>query len=263
MANYWNLVNKVIDESDLLLLILDSRMPELTRHKEIELKIKQKNKKLLYVLNKCDLITKEQAEEIKKNFKPSVFVSSTKKLGGTILYKKIMELVKGKESVIGILGYPNVGKSSVINLLKGQKSASVSPVSGHTKGIQFVKRGKLKLIDTPGVLPFDEKDPEKSIEKQVIIGSKNPEHLKEPEYFAMRLIDLQPKLFEKYYNLTYENDSYTFLEKIAISKKILLKGNTPDLKRMARSLLYDWQRGKIHEFFLKNNQQKNINKFNY
>ncbi|MEM2131042.1 MAG: GTPase [Candidatus Woesearchaeota archaeon] len=249
MANYWQLVNKVINESDLLLLVLDSRFPELTRHKEIESKILQKNKKILYVLNKCDLITKENSEELKKNFTPCVFVSSTNKFGSTILYKKIMELIKGKESIIGILGYPNVGKSSVINLLKGQKSASVSPQSGHTKGIQFIKKGKLKFIDTPGVLPFDEKD-ETSLEKQIIIGSKNPEHLKEPEFFAMKLIEKQPELFEKYYSLKYENDAYNFLEKAALSKNILQKGNQPDLKRISRSLLYDWQRGKIHKFFL-------------
>ncbi|MEM4398162.1 MAG: GTP-binding protein, partial [Candidatus Woesearchaeota archaeon] len=109
MANYWQLVNKVINESDLLLLVLDSRFPELTRNKEIESKILQRNKKILYVLNKVDLITKEEAEKLKKLFTPCVFVSSTEKLGGTILYKKIMELIKGKESIIGILGYPNVG----------------------------------------------------------------------------------------------------------------------------------------------------------
>lgn len=251
MVNYWNLVNRVIDQADLILLIIDSRLPDLTRHKEIESKIKQRNKKILYVLNKCDLISKENSEKLKKDFFPCVFVSSTKKLGGTILYKRIMELIKGKESIIGVLGYPNVGKSSVINLLKGQKSASVSPHSGHTKGIQFIKKGKLKLIDTPGVLPFDEKDPEKSLEKQVIIGSKNPEHLKEPEFFAMKLIENYKELFEKYYSQIYDNDSYDFLEKIAIKKNFLIKKGDPDIKRMARSLLYDWQRGKIHEFYLK------------
>ncbi len=248
MVNYWRLVNEVIDEADILLLVIDSRMPELTRHKEIEMKIQQRNKKLLYILNKSDLVLKGDMENIKKEFQPCIFVSSTKRLGGTLLFKKIMELSKGENCIVGVLGYPNVGKSSVINLLKGQKSASVSPHSGHTKSIQFVRaKRKIKLIDTPGVLPFNEKD----IEKQVLIGSKNPEHLKEPDYFAMKLIEMKPQMFEKYYNLIYEGDAYDFLEKVALKSNVLIKGGLPDMHRIARQLLYDWQRGKVHEIFLK------------
>ncbi len=248
MVNYWYIVNRVIEGADILLLIIDSRMPELTRHKEIEMKIKQRRKKLIYVLNKCDLVTKQDNQFIKKNFEPSVFVSSKEKHGGTILFKKIMELSKGENCIVGVLGYPNVGKSSVINMLKGKKSASVSPHSGHTRGIQFVKaKGKIKLLDTPGVLPFNEKD----ILKQVLIGSKNPEHLKEPDYFAMKLIEEYPKMFEKYCDEKYEGDAFEFLEKVAKKRNVLIKGGGPDLPRMARQLLYDWQRGKVHLSFLK------------
>jgi ribosome biogenesis GTPase A len=244
MVNYWRLVNKVLNESDLVLLIIDARLPELTRHREIEVKIKEREKKLLYVINKSDLITKERMELIKKEFIPSVFVSSKKRLGGTILFKKIMEITKGEPGIIGVLGFPNVGKSSVINMLKGQKSASVSPRAGHTRGIQFVRaKGKLKLIDTPGVLPFDEKD----LLNQVIIGSKNPEHLKDPAYFAMELIQRYPDMFEKHYDNKYEGDAYEYLEELASKKNVLIKGGEPDVPRMARQLLYDWQRGKVHE----------------
>ena len=247
MANYWRIVNKVILNSDILLLVLDARMPELTRHREIEMKIRQKAKKILYVLNKCDLVPKSEIEKAKKELQPCVFVSSKEKLGGTILLKKILELSKGQECYVGVLGYPNVGKSSIINMLKGKKAASVSPHAGHTHGIQFVRaRRKLKLIDTPGVLPFGEKD----ILKQVIIGSKNPEHLKEPDFFAMEIISKYSELFEKYYNLKYNGDASEFLETLASKKNVLIRGGKPDLPRMARQLLYDWQRGKLHKLLL-------------
>ena len=139
MVNFWRLVNKVIKDSDILLLVLDARMPELTRNREIESKIKENKKKIIYVLNKADLIEKSHAEKIKKTLNPCVFVSSKEKLGGTMLFKKIFELSHGEGCSVGVLGYPNVGKSSVINLIKGRKSASTSSYSGHTKGIQFVK----------------------------------------------------------------------------------------------------------------------------
>ncbi len=248
MVNYWRLVNKVIEAADMLLLVLDARMPEEARHEEIEMKISRKNKRLLYVINKCDLILKEEAESIKKKLPASVFVSSKEKLGGTILLREIMKMSKGKECIVGVLGYPNVGKSSVINMLKGKKSASVSPHAGHTNGVQFIRaKGKIKLIDTPGVLPFGEND----LMKQVMISSKNPEHLREPEYFAMKLVEMKPKMFEAYCGVIYENDAYDFLEKTALKKRILARGGSADLQRMARQLLYDWQRGKVHGSLLK------------
>lgn len=248
MVNYWRLVNDVIDGAEILLLVIDARMPEMTRHREIESKIKQREKPLLYVINKCDLVGRDTLDAMKHEFSPAIFVSSKAKLGGTILMKKILEISRGKPVIVGVLGYPNVGKSSVINLLRGQKSASVSPHSGHTKGIQFIKaKGKIKMLDTPGVLPFGEDD----LLKQVIIGSKNPEHLKEPDFFAMKLIELYPRLFEEFYSLKYNGDAFDFLEQVALKQKVLIKGGSADMPRASRQLLYDFQRGKMHEFILK------------
>jgi len=247
MVNYWRLVNKVLGDGDILLIVLDSRFPELTRNKEIEQKIKIKEKKLIYVLNKCDLVSDETMKKISKNYSPCVFVSSKKKFGGTLLFKEIMKQSKGNPCTVGVLGFPNTGKSSVINLLKGKKSASVSSFSGHTKGIQFVKaKGKIELIDTPGVLDFEEKD----IYREIIIGSRNPQHVKEPDYFAAKLVQDFPELFKKFYNIEFKEDSYEFLEEAALKRNILKKGGVPDLQRFGRTILQDWQKGKVHEFFL-------------
>jgi ribosome biogenesis GTPase A len=248
MVNFWRIVNYVIREADIILLILDARFPEQTRNREIELKVKKLNKKLLYILNKSDLIPLEDVKSLQENYRPCVFVSSKDRLGGTMLFKKIMELSRGKECSVGVLGFPNVGKSSVINLLKGQKSASVSSQAGHTRGIQFVKaKGKIKLIDTPGVLQFKEKD----LLTQVLIGSYNPQNLREPDYYAMLIIDKYPELFENYYSMKYNKDPQEFLEEIATKRNVLIKGGKPDIVRMARNLLSDWQRGLIHEKLFK------------
>ena len=247
MVNYWKLVNDVIRNSDILLLVLDSRFPEYTRNKEIELKIKDSEKILIYVFNKCDLIPENEIDKLGKYISPSIFVSSKKKLGGTLLFKEIMKQSKGNPCTVGVLGFPNVGKSSVINLLKGRKSASVSSYSGHTRGMQFVKaKGKIKLIDTPGVLQFNEKN----IEMEITIGSMNPQHVKEPDYYAMILIEKYTTLFEKFYNEKYEKDASDFIEKVAYKRNLLKKGGEADLQRFGRQLLQDWQKGKIHEEFL-------------
>ena len=84
-----------------------------------------------------------------------------------------------------------------------------------------------------------------------MIGSKNPQHVKEPDFYASRLVDDYPELFEKYYGLKYEKDGYDFIEKAAMKKNVLRKGGEADLMRFGRQVLQDWQKGRFHEEFLK------------
>ncbi|MFH1399046.1 MAG: GTPase [Candidatus Woesearchaeota archaeon] len=242
MPNFWNVVNKVIGEADVLLLVLDARMPELTRNREIESKIRRLGKKMIYVINKCDLVGREELEAMHKKYVPSVFVSGRDKLGGTLLFKQIMEASKGERCTVGVLGYPNTGKSSIINLLKGSKSARVSSFAGYTRGVQFFSAKNLKLIDTPGVLSFQEKD----VEKKVLIGAVNPEDIDDPDVYAAKLIEMNPGLFEEYFAEKIEGNPAGFLERVALKKNIIMKGNKPDIIRLARTILKNWQTGKMH-----------------
>ena len=66
MTNFWRIVNDVIQQSDVLLEILDSRVPDMTRNIEVEQKVKYAGKKLILVLNKSDLIGQQIAEKEKK-----------------------------------------------------------------------------------------------------------------------------------------------------------------------------------------------------
>ena len=157
--NFWRVVKKVIDESDILLLVMDSRMVAESRNHEIEVKVAAAHKPLIYVINKADLVEKESLEKWKKVLKPCVFISATMHLGGSYLREEIQKHAPSGEFKVGVLGYPNTGKSSIINALKGRSSASVSSQSGHTKGEQKLRAGgKIILLDTPGVIPFGEKD---------------------------------------------------------------------------------------------------------
>ncbi len=253
MVSYWKLVNDVIEKSDVLLEILDSRLPDMTRNLEVEKKAAQAGKKLILVLNKADLIGQELAEKEKKRFSllyPVVFVSTKEHQGTKLLREKIHGVAGKKEQVVvGVLGYPNVGKSSIINVLKGRKAASTSPLAGHTRALQKIRVTKrILMFDTPGVIPFEEKDET----KHVLIGTKMFSDIENPDIYACEIITLcstiNKDIIPSFYRVPFVADAFAVLEKIAEKMNFRLKGGAFDIDKTARRIICDWQTGQIKLF---------------
>jgi ribosome biogenesis GTPase A len=242
MASFWEIVNRVIKESDMLLEVLDARMVKESRNREIEDKVKKSGKILIYVINKCDMVEKSTLEKYKQQLHPCVFVSATSHLGTTLLKQMILRHAPKDKFKVGVLGYPNTGKSSIINALKGHASAPVSSVSGHTKGMQWIRASpRMYLLDTPGVFPYKEKDEG----KHAMITAKTFSNLKDPEEACMQMIDRFPTQVEKFYGVKHDKDPEAVLESIALKLKKLRKGGLPDINAAARIILRDWQQGRI------------------
>jgi len=248
MPSYWGLVNMVIRDSDILLVVLDARIAEESRNFEIEDKVKASGKPLIYIFNKCDLVKKDYEQPKMKQY--SIRVSAKEHLGISKLRERIhIEATRlGKKMVnVGVLGYPNVGKSSLINALKGRKAARTSALSGHTTNLQRVRVGKrIMLMDTPGVIPYDEKKEEYFV-KHAAMGSIDFIHMREPDIVVAEFIMKFPGVIEKHYEIDPQDDPYDVIEEIAEKRRILKKGGIPDMVRMARMILTDWQKGKIKD----------------
>lgn len=245
---YWQRVRKIIGTSDLILEIIDARFPEETRNRQLEGMVKNSGKGLVIVLNKSDLISVERAKELKREISkefPCIFISSKERYGSKMLREIIGKNVGSGKVGVGIVGYPNTGKSSVINYLKGKKAAKTSSSAGFTKGEQMVRVSeKIMLMDSPGVIPFDEVDER----KLALIGSKSPNQLKNVFGAAVYVIEFiqqkNPGILGEFYDVKGEN-AEEILEEIAVKKKRLLKGGIPDSELAARLFLNDWQNGKL------------------
>ena len=225
---------RVLSQSDVILEVLDARFPDLTRIRGIERYVKGKGKGLIFVLNKVDLVPRDYAEDWKKLLSreaPTVFVSTKRRWGTGILRRTIKGMTSKRPLYVGVVGYPNVGKSSLINVLIGRGSAGVSPRPGFTRGEQILKLAKdIYLIDTPGVV--DTKD--ETI--LLLVGGYDPSRARNPELAAHILLTNLHSMGE------IEDSS---LEDYARRKGFLLRGGEPDVRRAAIDLLRRFQRGEI------------------
>ncbi|MBU0957849.1 MAG: 50S ribosome-binding GTPase [Nanoarchaeota archaeon] len=240
------LLSKIITTSDIILEVLDARFIRETRNKEVENEIKSLHKILIFILNKADLVSK-----IKEYPKPFIIFSTKTKQGKSQLIDRLkIEATRlGKERVeVGVIGFPNTGKSSVINLLRGKKSARTSSSSGFTRGIQKLKlTDKIYLFDSPGVIPSSEYSGTKkdALIKHTKIAARDYSKAKNPEMVIHNIIIEYPDKLEDHYKIKEKGDSEVFLEKLGRKLNYLKKGNQVDTDRTARKILRDWQQGEI------------------
>lgn len=152
-----------------------------------------------------------------------------------------------KQISVGLIGYPNTGKSSIINTLRKKKVCTVAPIPGETKVWQYVTLMKrIYLIDCPGVVPPNQNDTEEDI---LLRGVCRVENVENPEqYIPAVLRRVQPRHLERTYGIKEPTDAIDFLSRLARKGGRLLKGGEPDLDGVAKMVINDFLRGKTPWF---------------
>lgn len=245
---FWIVVKDMIRKADVILEILDARMPDLTRNKRLEQYAAISGKRLILVINKKDIISENAVRSIEKSYSglDYALVSSRSHKGMSRFIGLIKSKAKKDKLKVAFIGYPNTGKSSLVNILSKGGKAKTSLESGLTRGMQLITgKGGLMLIDTPGVVPYEDRE-------EVMLGltsAISPDKLKDPESVAYELLGIfkknNPTALEKEYGLNTSLDTEELLLEFGKKRGMLLKGGIVDERRAAIQLLTDWHNGKI------------------
>ncbi|XP_066051233.1 guanine nucleotide-binding protein-like 3 [Chamaea fasciata] len=268
---------KVLEASDVVLEVLDARDPMGCRCPQLEQAVTCSggNKKLLLVLNKIDLVPKDNIEKwlnyLKKEFPTVAFKSATmmkdktmqvqatkrrarvdfsettQYFGSKCLLKLLQEYGKTQDKAIqvGVVGFPNVGKSSIINSLKGKRACNVGLARGVTKSVQAVHLDKqTKMLDSPSIIA----DPSNSALALALRSITDPEGSDSAgvlEGVNAIINHCSKQQVMMHYNIPDFRDPEEFLSLLAQKRGMLKKGGLPDIENMAKLVLCDWTGARI------------------
>ncbi|MDP2439594.1 MAG: GTPase, partial [archaeon] len=254
----WSELFKVIDSSDIIIQVLDARNPMGTRSHKVEETVKGfgSHKHMVFVLNKCDLVptwvTRRWVQILSAEYPTLAFHASIEHpFGKGALIQLLRQFSRlhmdRKQICVGFVGYPNVGKSSVINTLRKKQVCKVASIPGETKVWQYITLFKrIYLIDCPGVVAASD-DTETDV---VLKGVVRIENLQDPqEHVAKVLEHVKREYVSRTYGIAEWEDHDDFLSKLARKHGRLLKKGEPDTSTTAKMVLYDWTRGRIPFFY--------------
>ena len=247
---------------DVIIELFDARAPLSSVNKDLEKAII--NKKKLYLITKADLADPNQTILWQKHFRnqnSEVLVADlTNKKTFNMISQAVIRLGKSKwekEMARGmkpqpirtmIIGIPNVGKSSLINLLAQRKAAGVQNKPGFTRGEQWIRVNKdFQLLDTPGILPMNYEDKEKAA-NLALIGSIREDILPNKD-----LVDILLNNLERHYPNSlkerFETDDFSDHKKVLISiatkRGLLASGGQLDIQKAEALLLKEFKDGKL------------------
>lgn len=260
---------------DVVIELLDSRIPLSSRNPDI--KEITKNKRKIILLNKSDLadetITKKWQDKLSKEASCLLTDSNSGK-GIEKVNKKINELMEeeknrqiargriNKTIRIMILGIPNVGKSSFINRISKRKSLEVANRPGVTRKNQWIRIGNnQELLDTPGVLwpKFESKEVSLNLAFTGTIKDDILELTEIAYEFLNKIMEEYPKNILERYKISDEelteikesqNRIYTLMQLIAKKRGAIVSGGRTDDEKVSRIILDDFRSGKLGKISL-------------
>jgi ribosome biogenesis GTPase A len=247
---------------DIVLLVLDARAPFSCRNPQLEKMMA--GKKLIYVLNKSDLAAPEATQAyIRALTRAGTMVFPLNALDGSgkkellagvkLAYQEMADkmLAKGRRvrpARLMVAGVPNVGKSTILNLITGRKAAVTGEKPGVTRGRQWVRRlDNLELMDTPGLM-WPRVESEEQGYKLALLNIVGPKAYSEYEValYAIGLLRrLAPEMLQKHIGIDpAPHTDLELLDALAQRRGFIHRGGAADEEKTAQVLLTEFRKGK-------------------
>lgn len=252
---------------DCVIYVLDARAPVSCLNPEIDEIVE--NKPVLYVLSKSDLasasLTKKFIDKMKQDNKNVVALNLSNNNSKTILIDEMTNMLskklqKNEQKQLSpvykfmIIGVPNTGKSTLVNMLSPIKKAVTGDKAGVTKQLQWVKiANNFALLDTPGSLWPNIHNQEIAL-KLAFIGSIKDDVLDMTElgfelvkFLVRNNLDLMQKRFP---GVDFFVDDNIYYEEIGKKRGAIIKGGEVDYDRLGKLVINDYRTGKIGQITL-------------
>ena len=261
MAKTKRQLKEKIDLIDIIYEVIDARMPSSSKMKDMDEIFK--NKPRIIVMTKKDLCDLSITNKWVKKYEDDGFKVVLMDLTNNKDYKELIDITKGmmapinekrkknglkdKEIKIGVVGIPNVGKSTLINNLVGKKVAITGNKPGLTKSINWLKTNYgFLLLDTPGILWPDLGSSETAL-SFAATATIRPEILNMTDiggFLVAFYKNKYPNILRDYYKITiHDNINDIFME--LANKYKMYDGEDPDYERISQRLYNDLFGGKV------------------
>ena len=255
------------DLCDGVICVLDARAPIATYNKNLNKIFGAKP--ILYLLNKADLADPNKTDAfvrlIEAKGRVCIRTDSTNVSTKRLITQKLTQMTEEKRERAEakglnrtfrfmVAGIPNSGKSTVVNLMSGEKRAKTGDKAGVTRDVRFIKCGAFDLLDTPGTMPpsFDNQYHARHL---AYIGSINDDIL-DMDDVALELLG---ELAEKYpaclterYGITDFSEKLGMYEALCKRRGFILRGGEFDYERGAKALIDDFRKGRVGRITLEN-----------
>lgn len=261
MAKTKRILTDQIKKTDLVLELCDARLPHSSRNPVI--RQLAAGKKTVVLLNKADLANINETEKWLRKIRldgAAAYAINSKRLKTKDLIQIIQQSTREavekaqargirKTVKVMVLGVPNVGKSTLINALRGKGIAQTGDRPGVTKSNQWIRISPyLELMDTPGML-WPRLDDQKAAKRLCYIGSVKDD-IADIYMLAVSLLEelkscCPEAVMNRFHLDNTDPEGQDLMDAVCKGRGWLLKGGEYDYDRAARVVLDEFRGGKL------------------